>query len=293
MRLLYGVLIAGVAVPPLGRWFGAKGNPRLGAWLLAAVCVVVAGASLWALLLLSGTLLEDLLGATSAEGHEPVSDPEGLLSLGVLAAAMVRMAGGARARWRLRRALREVCGGSPSRLVVVAAEEAYAFAVPGSVFRADEWRILVSQGMLRVLNRRQRRVLLAHERAHLRHGHHRFRLVTQVAAAINPLLARADAAMVFLCERWADEKAAAEVGDRRLTARSLGAAALAGSTRLDGVAAFHEHEVTRRVKALLQPPAGVLPIACLIALVLMTMSITEDFSATEQLAGYLKTFLPF
>lgn len=292
MRLVYGVLLAAAAVPYLGRWLGAKGNPRAGAWTLAIVTAVVAGASLWAFVLLGGTLMEDVVGAQYAERFEPVSDPEGLLGVGLLGYALIRLAGGLRARRRMRRALEEVCavseGGS---LVVVAQQEAYAFAVPGRPFRRDEPRILVSEGMLRVLDGRQRRVLFAHERAHLRHGHHRFRLLAQVAGAINPLLRPAEDAMVFLCERWADEQAAAEVGDRRLCARSLSAAALATSGGPAGLAAFHEHEVTQRVRALLRPQRGILGLACLVGLILVIGEVTEDLDATVQLAGFLARFL--
>jgi hypothetical protein len=291
VRLIYAALLAAAAVPYLGRWLGAKGNPRAGAWTLAIVTAVVAGGSLWAFVLLGGTLMEDVVGAQYAERFEPVSDPEGLLGIGLLGYALIRLAGGLRARRRMRRALDEVCAVSQSSLVVIAEPEAYAFAVPARPFRGDEPRILVSEGMLRVLDGRQRRVLFAHERAHLRHGHHRFRLLAEVAGAINPLLRPAEDAMVFLCERWADEQAAAEVGDRRLCARSLSAAALATTGGPAGLAAFHEHDVTQRVRALLRPQRGILGLACLVGLVLVIAEVTEDLDATVQLAGFLARFL--
>jgi len=291
VRLVYGVLLTGAAVPVLGRWLGARGNPRAGAWLLAIVCAVVAVASLWAFVLLGGTLMEDIVGAEYAERFEPVSDPEGLLGLALLGYALLRLGDGLRVRRRTRRALAEVCSVSEGNLVVVAESDAYAFAVPGRPFHKGESRILVSEGMLRVLDGRQRRVLFAHERAHLRHAHHRFRVLAQVAGAINPLLRPAEDAMVFLCERWADEQAATEVGDRRLAARSLCAAALATSGGPAGLAAFHEHEVTQRVRALLSPRRGFLGLACAAALVLVILEVTEDLDATVQLAGFFARFL--
>lgn len=286
MRLLYGALLAAVLVPPLGRWLGAKGNPKAGAWILAMLCAVQAVTSIWAFILLSATLLEHVVGAEYAKRFDPVSEAEGYLGLGLLVLASVRLTGAYRARRRLRLALLKACGGSRGPLVVIADGEAYAFAVPGR-----QWRILVSEGMLRVLTGAQRRVLFAHERAHLRFAHHRFRLLAQVAAAINPLLAPVDKAMVFLCERWADEHAAAEVGDRRLAAHSLGAAALAAAGRGKDHQAFHEHEVTQRVRALLRPQPGFLGLACLVALILAAVTIAEDLEATVQLAGFLATFL--
>src|SRR5262249_27521915 len=115
----------------------------------------------------------------------------------------------------------------------------------------------------------------------------------QVAASINPLLLRAETAMVFLCERWADEHAAAEVGDRRLAARSLSAAALATAGGPAGTTAFHEHEVIRRVRALLRPRPRLLSVAGLLAAVLAGSMIAEDFDATVDLMAFLRTFLPF
>jgi Zn-dependent protease with chaperone function len=289
VRLLYGAFLCGAAVPALGRWLGSKGNPKNGAWILAIMCGLVGMVSLWGYLLLAGSLLEDVTGAEWAERSEPVSDLEGMLGVVLLMLAVGRWMAGHRSRRRLRRELSAVCEGSRGRLVVVAADEAYAFAVPGR-----RWRILVSEGMLRVLDGAQRRVLFAHERAHLRFSHHRFRAVAQFAATVNPLALPAERAMVFLCERWADEYAAAEVGDRRLTARSLSAAALATAVGTDSpgrAAAFHEHEVTMRVRALLGPQLGILRIAGLVALVLAGMMIVDDFDATVDLVGFLRTFL--
>jgi Peptidase family M48 len=286
VRLVYGALLAGAAVAPLGRWLGARGNPKAGAWILAILCGVVAVASLWGFLLLGGSLMEDIVGADYAKRLEPVSDAEGLLGGGLLVLAAARLALAYRVRLRLRRALAGVVTDSPETLVLVAAPEAYAFAVPGHVEH-----ILVSEGMLRVLSGRQRRVLFAHERAHLRFAHHRFRLVAQVAEAINPLLLRTESAMVFLCERWADEQAAAEVGDRRLAASSLSAAALAPAGGPSGASAFHEHEVIRRVRALLRPRARLGRAAAVLAALLAVTMLADDFDATLDLLAFLKAFL--
>ena len=148
---------------------------------------------------------------------------------------------------------------------------------------------------MRVLTERQRRVLFAHERAHLRFGHHRFHLVAQVATAVNPTLLRAESAMAFLCERWADEYAAAEVGDRGLAARSVSAAALAAPTAAAapvgpaGVPGFRDHEVVRRVRALLVPQPGLLRMAGLLAAVLAGSMIART-STRPSTSPFLRTF---
>ena len=81
--------------------------------------------------------------------------------------------------------------------------------------------------------------------------------MAEVAAAVNPLLARVRDQIGFQLERWADEDAANAVGNRRLTARSSAHAALAttGTT----VLGFAEHEVPARVRALLSGPVTAAP----------------------------------
>jgi len=82
-------------------------------------------------------------------------------------------------------------------------------------------RIVASRQMLQALSAAERRVLLAHETAHLDHRHHLYTQVADLAAAANPLLRPVARAVRAGIERWADEAAASEVGDRRLAAASL------------------------------------------------------------------------
>jgi hypothetical protein len=115
------------------------------------------------------------------------------------------------------------------RLVVIEDDRPDAFAVQG--LPGLPGRTVVSTGMLRALTTPQRRVLLAHEDAHLR-GHHQLYIqVTELAAAANPLLRPAVATVRDGVERWADEVAAREVGDRTLVAKALAHAAIAKSMR--------------------------------------------------------------
>ncbi|MGH3574517.1 MAG: M56 family metallopeptidase, partial [Pseudonocardiaceae bacterium] len=89
-------------------------------------------------------------------------------------------------------------------------------------------RILVTQGLLSVLDGDERRVVLAHERAHLQSRHHWLRAATEVSAALNPVLIPVREAVAFLVERSADEHAAAVTGSRNLVAQALAKVALAG-----------------------------------------------------------------
>ena len=137
-------------------------------------------------------------------------------------------------------------------LVVVHDQAPTAYAVHGL-----RGRIVVSTGMLAALPADERRVLLAHEAAHLRHRHHVYRSLADIAAAAHPLLRPVAASVRFTTERWADEDAAAAVGDRTLVARAIARASLAARSIPPAAAlALTGSDVTRRVRALLRPAAG-------------------------------------
>ncbi|MFE4515073.1 M48 family metalloprotease [Kitasatospora sp. NPDC056783] len=147
-------------------------------------------------------------------------------------------------------------------LTVLDDERADAFALPGRLGRpgrpGEPGRIVVTSGMLRALGGPERAALLAHERAHLTARHHVFLALAEHAAGIHPALRPLRAPLGYHLERWADEVAAARVGDRAVTARAVGRAALAASrapwpARPRTVAAAHSGPVPRRVAALLQP----------------------------------------
>jgi hypothetical protein len=108
------------------------------------------------------------------------------------------------------------------QVVVTEDASADAYTIPG-------WpcRIVITQGMLDALVGPERDVLLAHERAHAHNSHYLFTSAARLAAAANPLLRPVAAEVGYAIERWADERAAAETGDRTLTARAVARAALA------------------------------------------------------------------
>lgn len=139
-------------------------------------------------------------------------------------------------------------------LVVVTDPAPSAYAVPGL-----RGRIVVTTGMLAALSVAERRVLLAHEAAHLRHHHELYTVAADIAAAAHPLLRPVARAVRFTAERWADEDAAAVVADRRLAARAIARAGLAarGSiARPTAVLSLTGSDVARRVAALLAPPVS-------------------------------------
>ncbi len=108
-------------------------------------------------------------------------------------------------------------------LVVMDDDAPDAYALPGI-----SGRVVVSTGMLRALPGPERRVLLAHEAAHLHHRHYLYVQVAELSAAANPLLRPVAGAVRSAVERWADEVAAATVGDRTVVARAVARASLAG-----------------------------------------------------------------
>lgn len=151
-------------------------------------------------------------------GTHEVPPWQGVTAIGALAL----MARAARSARRTRRAIVAANAPSTRPLAVIDTDEPIAYAVPGR-----NSAVVVSTGMLRALDPAERRVLLAHERSHLRHGHHRYLAIVDVAAAALPVLRPLRAQVRFSTERWADEDAARDVGDRLLTAGAIARAALA------------------------------------------------------------------
>ena len=142
-------------------------------------------------------------------------------------------------------------------LVVLDSPLADAFAMPGL-----PGRVVVSTAMLRALPPNERAVLLAHESAHLRFGHHAYVALADLAAAANPFLRPVARLVREGVERWADEVAATELGDRRLAAKALARAGLARSRTADGRSVIvrsalpgADGAVSARVSSLLAEPA--------------------------------------
>jgi Zn-dependent protease with chaperone function len=256
---MYLPLLVSTALALVAPWAGRRMPPRAGTW--AMVCASVVAAGTWATELA-------ILGFT-AVGQVPLVAAQGAWSVSVLAAedpvnrkvaavcagvVLVVVVSVTVASWRRGRALvdawrecRHITAGG--ELAVVDDPVPAAFAVLGM-----PGRVVVSSGMLRLLDAQERRALLAHERAHLRRRHHVFSLVLYLTATVNPLLRPLERAGAFAVERWADEEAGAEVADRPLVARAIARAALAASRARRAALAATGGSVPQRVQALMVPP---------------------------------------
>ncbi|WP_460359734.1 M48 family metalloprotease, partial [Actinoallomurus bryophytorum] len=197
---LVAPVVAAIAARPLAE----RLPPRTATWVLTVLATGLALSSMSTLLALADHML-----------------PAAVVLAAGAAGAVYTGFGQVRALRAAGREARELPGDGP--LAVVDDDRADAYAVPG--------RVVVSTGMLAVLNPGERRVLFAHEIAHLTGRHHVFRAVVRVASAANPLLWPLRGALWYATERWADERAAAAAGDRVAAARVIGKAALAHGPR--------------------------------------------------------------
>lgn len=260
---VYLPLVLPLTALPIARLAEQHLHPRRAAHLLTTVAVILATCSLVCLGLLvvvgtaqlPGNPLPD--GWSDKEVREAVPHDAFAGKASILALVAVTTACGLtvhrhyRFRARAHRTLAGLPGGDD--LAVLPDDVPYAYALPGS-----PGRVMVSTAMLASLEPAERRALLAHERAHLEGRHHRLLLATRLAGCVNPLLRPLRAALVYSTERWADEEAARVTGDRRLTARAVGRAALISrpgpAARAAAVAGFAAAgPVPRRVAALLGP----------------------------------------
>jgi Zn-dependent protease with chaperone function len=206
--------------------------PAAATWLLTASALALALASSAVLGMLTLSALVRIPDI-QAVGHlsrpviargDAVSVPVAIVAGGLLALAAVAACGAARRRGRAILAAHRHASRLPGAGQVVVTQDAAAdaYTVPG-------WpcRIVITQGMLRALSAGERDVLLAHERAHAQGSHYLFTSVARLAAAVNPLLRPVAAQAGYTVERWADERAAAQAGNRALAARAIARAALA------------------------------------------------------------------
>lgn len=277
----------GLAAGPLCR----RLPPATGTAVLTAGSALIALASSAVVAVVAFTGLART-APVAALGHWSASALASYGPVSVLAGMVVVLLGGAGVhaavgRLRLLWAARQFClraGGGPGGLVVVDDGRMEAFSVPG-----DRGRIVVSRPLLSVLTADERRVLLAHEAAHLAHRHHLYRLVTDLAAAVNPSLRPVTAAVRFSTERWADESAARCVQDRRQVASTLARTALLtrSARTVPGAAlAAARDGVPARVAALVAPAARPRPLLVTAVVVLLGMVLASgaDVLRTTELA---------
>ncbi|SEG90667.1 Peptidase family M48 [Actinacidiphila yanglinensis] len=291
---MYLPLLVSAVLAVVAPWAGRRMPPHAGAWAMTCAAVVAAGTWVAELAMLAFTAVGQLplvaaQGPWSARvlaAEDPV-DRE--FAAGCAGAVLVVVVSVTVASWRRGRALvgawrecRELAAGGD--LAVVDDPVPAAFAVLGL-----PGRVVVSSGMLRVLDAGERRALLAHERAHLRHRHHLFSLILHLAAVVDPLLRPLERAGAFAVERWADEEAGAVVADRPLVARAIARAALVSSRAGKAALAATGGPVPQRVRALLAPPIprrdaaaaafGALMVACCVSLAITAHDTERLFEA--------------
>ena len=255
---LYLPLLVSVVLALVAPWAGHRMPPRTGVWTMVCAALVAAGTWATELAIVAFTAVGQIpfiaaqgpWSVRALEADDPVSREVAGICAGVVLCVVVSVTV---ASWRRCRALVDAWRGCrkltvAGDLAVVDDPQPAAFAVAGL-----PGRVVVSSGMLRLLDARERRALLAHERAHLRYRHHLFLLVLHLAAAVNPLLRRVERAGAFAVERWADEAAGAAVADRGVVARAVARSALAASRSRRGALAATAGPVPRRVQALLAP----------------------------------------
>ena len=257
-----GAACFGLAAPPVAR----RLPPRHATWMISVGAVASALSTTVVLGLLAVVLVGQVpaiadLGRWSGSAlHEHAFTEPGVGAaalLLLLAAALALIVTGRRELTALLSAYR-ACRNMPpaaSDLVVVSGGPSDAVAVPGR-----PGRIVIGESLLAALTAAERRALLAHEHAHLDHGHHWHRGAVLVAAAANPILTPLRATIIHTTERWADEEAASEIGDRRQVAAALARVALlTRGQRLRTGLALAAQGVPDRVAALLTRPSPTRP----------------------------------
>ncbi|AOR36246.1 peptidase M48 Ste24p [Streptomyces fodineus] len=299
--LLLLPLLLPFALPALARRALDRLAPVAALWAVTACAIVLAGCSLAALgsFVLIGLLKVPLFAAVGELIHplRTASDlvvlPAAATSVGALAVCGWTLVRSVLHQTRAFRVARTEAERGPAAgdLCVVDSPRPDAYALPGRPHR-----IVVTTAMLRSLDGPEREALFAHERAHNDGHHHYFLAAAELAAHCHPALRPVRETIRLAAERAADETAAARVGDRRLIARAIARAALAGqaarSERPDFAPAATAGPVPQRVQALLAAPvvpragrviAGVL-IACTVVSCAASAAGMADFHHRVEIA---------
>lgn len=133
-------------------------------------------------------------------------------------------------------------------LEIIETEEIYAYTLPGPAAT-----IAISTGLQKALAADEYGVVLAHEQAHARHRHDRYKLLGLLATAFVPTTQSVAARLDYYIERWADEESLEVTGaERGLAARTIAKVALAGVTPSPALG-IADHGVAARATALLAP----------------------------------------
>ena len=223
--------------------------PRLGSQVITVALGVVLLAAVPTLWLLSLSYVGHLpiIGgrlewcAKAVGLREPVPHVAGIVALSVTAVGTWRAS---RVVTTFRRLRRDGVG----FVEIAEHDRPLAFTLPG---RAGH--VVLSTGLVDLLDDAERDVVVAHERSHARHRHDRYVLTAQLADAVMPVVRPLARRLQFTLERWADEDAVAHCGDRTFVARTLGKVALHNVSPAISLS-FAGLGVPARVAALLGPP---------------------------------------
>ncbi|MEU5538597.1 M48 family metalloprotease [Streptomyces sp. NPDC020362] len=293
--LLLLPLLLPFALPALARRALDRLVPAAALWAITVCALVLAGCSLAALgsFVLIGLLKVPVFAALGELIHplHTASDlvvlPAAATSVGALAVCGWTLVRSVLRQTRAFRAARTEAGHGPAAgdLCVVDSPRPDAYALPGRPHR-----IVVTTAMLRSLDGREREALFAHERAHNEGGHHYFLAAAEVAAHCHPALRPVRETIRLAAERAADEAAAVSVGDRRLTARAIARAALAGravrAERPDFAAAATTGPVPQRVQALLAAPRSAHRTGRRVAALLLACTVVSCVASVTGLADF-------
>lgn len=278
LSAMIACVIVGSSAPALVR----RMRPRQAVVLVTAASLTVSVAGGFALTAVAVGVVAGL-SSVAADGHWSAAVIRAEVPipvwLGIAAAATVsvlllraavRTVTITGAMIRAERLCRELRTGA-GPIVIVDDNSADAYTVAGL-----RGCVVICRRLLRQLSNEERRVLTGHELSHLNNRHHLFVHVADIAVAANPLLGPVSAAVRLGVERWADEDAAAALGDRRRAGRALARVALLRSSltteevpagrgssrsprsdRMVRALSVTGSQVVSRVQALLQPaPQG-------------------------------------
>ncbi len=292
---LVAALLTFTAVPAIARHEAVP--PK---WRLRLALVSVVGMAATSAVLLAGILLPEVLVISSVRDlwatcsaafrdifASPLARSPSLVAGAALVVLLGRMAwsivGSLRAirtaavkwdtpRWRL-------ADGSPVYVLPLGDAEAYSAGLLAA-------HVVVSQGLLDVLDEEEREAALRHEEAHIRGKHQLLLLWARAAAAAVHPLPPARAAMRLVeqgVEESADQYAATKVGDPATVASGLAKAALAGLRGPVGAVPLGGPDVPARVRRLLAPPRVPrwLPPACFAA----TLTLAGILALTQLIGG--------
>ncbi|MDH4278289.1 MAG: M56 family metallopeptidase [Acidimicrobiia bacterium] len=247
--VLPGLAVLAVAVAlGAGRW---PLVPRANVWALTTVAVVAATTVTSVVAtMVAGFVLGPVRRAEVVEWcrilplHHEVTTLEGIAASVASAVMALRVV------LVMRRRQAASVSTDGRRVAVLETAKPVAYAAPGK-----PGCVVVSTGLLSVLEPRERQVVFAHERAHLQLAHHRLLLAGALSVAVVPILAPLVQRLRLATERQADEQAVIAMGgDRQLVATAITKAAITKSSFHGLVPAISGASVVARVEALIGAP---------------------------------------